>query len=261
MKKNIIVITIMVLLLAIIAFQFQRSHRFKEQRIRDKQNIAAADSTIKTLINKNGNLTSEKATWLLSEKELKKQNIYLYDLVKQQDGNIISLNNVVFSLKQDATLLHDSIKYLHSVIGQAQHTSGNEWNLPWKLSYVWDDKNSDVFVGHTTLRIDTIKNMPIHLNTQLDSRESKIDLVFGEKVVDGKYNVYVTSKYPGLTASSMTGVFIDPNTNKDIKKLITKRHWFTGFSVGFGVTPGYDLLNNKTTVVVGPTFEYSIYQW
>ena len=95
----------------------------------------------------------------------------------------------------------------------------------------------------------------------MDSRQSRINITFGEKVEDGKYNVYITSKYPGLTSQSMKGVFIDPNTNPEIRKLIEKRHWFTGFSFSVGITPGYDVFRGVPTVVLGGTMGYTIYQW
>ena len=59
----------------------------------------------------------------------------------------------------------------------------------------------------------------------------------------------------------MKGVFIDPNTNKDIKKLIGKKHWFTGFSLSIGITPTWDFIQKQPTIVIGPALGYSIYQW
>ena len=192
---------------------------------------------------------------------MKEQNKDLSDRVKNQNGRIISLNHTVFNLKQDTALLHDSINFLLAIIGDAEKINDSTWNLPWQLQYTWDPTNYDIFRGHTLLRVDTNTHKVTHLNTLMDFRDSQIDLTFGEKVVDGKYNVYVESKYPGLSTKSMEGVFIDPNSNKDIKKLIEKQHWFTGFSLSVGITPGYDFINQRPTIVVGPTLGYSIYQW
>ena len=259
--KNNISTVALILILMLFAGQCRRNSNLKRDNLIATQNISAADSTIKVYKNKNGELTAEKSVWILTEKQLKQTNSELYSLVKDQNGKIISLNSVVFSLKQDSNLLHDSIKYLHAIIGDAIHLSENDWNLPWELYYTWDDKNYDIFKGHTVVNVDTLKHIPHHVTTQLDSRASQISLIFGEKVVDGKYNVFVTSKYPGLSTESMTGVFIDPNSNKYIRDLMKKKHWFTGFSVSVGITPTYDFINQKPVIVVGPTFGYTLYQW
>lgn len=250
-----------IFLIILLANQCKRTSDLKRDNIIANQNVLAADSAMNVYKNKNGALTAEKNVWILTEKQLKEKNSELYALSKEQSGKLISLNNVIFRLRQDTTLLHDSIKYLHSIIGEAQYMENNNWNLPWELSYKWDDDNYDIFKGHTLVHVDTLTNNVKHLDTKMDFRESQIDLTFGEKVVDGKYNVYITTKYPGLSTASMQGVFIDPNSNKYIKDLMKKKHWFTGFSISVGLTPGYDIINQKPAFVVGPTIGYNIFQW
>ncbi len=249
------------LLIMMFAGQCKRSTDLKIENAKLEQNVSAADSTIIEYKNKEGVYEADKATWILSEKELKKQNKNLFDQVKAQEGNVISLNNTIIRLRQDTTILHDSIRYLTKIIDSAIQIDPEMWILPWELRYDWDDNNHDYFKGKTLLKLDTTTMEVTHLDTQMDDRDSKIDVTFGEKVVGGKYNVYIQSKYPGFSAEQMTGVFIDPNTNKDIKKLIKKRHWFTGFSISVGITPGYDFINQQPAIVIGPTIGYSIYQW
>lgn len=260
-NSKVFVYVVIIILILLFARQCKRGADLKRENIKKDQNVAAADSIINIYKNKNGELTAEKTIWILSEKELKEENKELYDLVKNQKGRIISLNTTVLKLEQDATILHDSINYLHATIGDAEQLNKTEWNLPWELQYTWDANNCDIFKGHTIVDVDTNTNMVTHKNTLMDFRDSRIDLVFGEKVVDGKYNVFITSKYPGLTPKSMKGVFIDPNTNKDIKKLIGKKHWFTGFSLSIGITPTWDFIQKQPTIVIGPALGYSIYQW
>ena len=100
-----------------------------------------------------------------------------------------------------------------------------------------------------------------NIGTELLTRESNIDVTFGEKVVNDKYVVYIQSAYPGFTAKSLEGFMVDPNSNKYIKKLIKKQHWFTGWSLGLGVTPGYEITNGKFGLCVGPTLQWNIYNW
>lgn len=261
LNSKLISLLIIIILIIMYANQCHNNNDLKRDNIIKDQNIAAADTVIKYYKNKDGQHTSEKAIWILSEKQLKKENSDLYEKVKNQEGKIISLNNAVISLSQSETLLHDSLKYLHAIISEAENINGNEWKLPWALEYRWDEKNYDYFKGHTIISVDTLNFKVKHLQTLLDNRNSNIELTFGEKVLDGKYNVYVTSKYPGLSVESMKGVLIDPNTNKDIKKLIEKPHWFTGFSFSVGISSGYDLIHGGPSVMVGGTLGYTLYQW
>jgi hypothetical protein len=251
---------IIILLAILLASQCHSKTDLKREIVKKEQNIAAADSVINVYKNKDGQTTSEKAVWILTEKELKKQNTELYNMVKNQSGKIISLNNSIISLVQDTTLLHDSIHFISNVI-EAENIDGTAWNIPWDFEYKWDEKNYDKFKGHSLIKLDTVNFKVKNLKSQMDFRESNIDLTFGEKIEDGKFNVFVTSKYPGLSVESMKGVFIDPNTNPAIKNLIEKRHWFTGFSISVGITPGYDVFKGGPTVVAGCTMGYTIYQW
>lgn len=252
-----------IVLILFLAGQCKRNNDLQRENAIQEQNIAAANDSIKTYKNKNGVLTSEKAVWILTEKELKEQNKALYDKVQAQNGKIISLNNVIFGLKQDTAILHDTIRYLKTIIGKPIQIDKTTWSLPWELSYKWDTegKNWDNFKGHTIVQVDTTNFSVIHKNTMLDQRTGGIELTFGEKVVDGKFNVYVSTKYPGLSAKSMEGYFVDPNTSKALKSLIEKRHWFTGFSISFGITPTWDFIHKQPTIVIGPSLGYTIYQW
>jgi hypothetical protein len=84
------------------------------------------------------------------------------------------------------------------------------------------------------------------------SRTTQIELVWGQKWENKQLRVFATSKYPGFSVNSLEGVLL---SNKD------KKHWFNGFSVGMGMTPGWDLFNSRTAFVIGPTFSYNIYTY
>ena len=61
--------------------------------------------------------------------------------------------------------------------------------------------------------------------------------------------------------TSQHRLLLEDLQSKYDRKLIKKKHWFTGFSVTLGISPSYDLLKGAPTIVVGPTLGYSIYQW
>jgi hypothetical protein len=250
-----------IVLIIFLAGQCQNNGDLKrENKIKD-QNISAAKDSVNSYKNKNGELVSEKAIWVLTEKQLKEENFGLYQKVRDQEGRIISLNNSVFLLKQDTAILHDTIRYLKSVIGKAVQINEITWGLPWELNYKWDKVNFDQFIGHTIVQWDSVNKQVVHKNTLLDKRISNIELTFGEKVVNGNYNVYVTSSYPGLSVKSLEGFFTDPNSNKDIKSLMEKNHWFTGLGVGPNISLGYDPFVQKPGLIIGVGLNYNIYQW
>jgi len=252
-----------IILILLLAGQCKRNTDLRRENRIQEQNIAAANDSIRTYKNRNGELTSEKAIWILTEKQLKEENKTLYDRVKAQNGQIISLNHTILALRQDTTILHDSIRYLNSVIGKAIQLDDVTWKLPWELNYRWDSKgiNWDQFKGHTIVGWDSISQQVIHRNTLLDYRTGNIELTFGEKVVDNKYNVYITTSYPGLSVKSLEGFFVDPNSNKYIKSLIKKDHWFTGFGIGPNASFGYNPLLGKPVFSIGIGLHYNIYQW
>ena len=229
------------------------------KRTKADQNLVAMNDTAKFYKDKYGNSVTEKSVLILSEKELKKQNGDLYNEVQKQKGNVISLNNTILQLKQDTADLRGKLK---NGKGEVVVIDSTHFKVNWSMDYIWDDKNFDKYQGTTLLSVSSKNPLNLkHDKTELTGRQSQIDLTFGEKVVDGKYKVFIQSAYPGLTQKSLEGVFIDPNTNKDIKKLMKKQHWFTGFSVGISVTPGYDLLGNKFGITVGPSLTWNMFQW
>jgi len=254
-----------IIIILLVLFGLKKCGNEKDLKIENKileQNVSAANDSIRLYKTKTGDLQAQKQLYIKSEKELKKENSELSKRVKEQEGKIISLSRTVIKLKQDTSILHDSIRYLNSVIGEPVQVDSNTWMLPWELEYTWDETNYDIFKGKTFVSVDNENPLKLkHDNTLLYYRESQIDITFGEKVVDGKYNVFIQSAYPGFTPESMEGVYIDPNTNKDIKGLMKKDHWFTGFSFSISITPGYDVLHNAPAVVVGPSLNYNIYSW
>lgn len=250
---------------AIFFFAFQKC-KSEEDLIAEKtkleQNISAKNDTIKYYKSKTGTLQAEKEIFIKTEKELKKENSDLYKRIQKQEGNIISLNRSVIKLTQEKEELNDTIEKLRKIIGEAVQVDSNTWMFPWRLEYEWDSTNYDIFEGETFVSVSNKSPIKLkHDDTKLTYRETQIDIEFGEKVVDGKYNVFINSEYPGFKPETLEGVFIDPNSNKDIKKLMKKDHWFTGYSIAISITPGYDVINQKPTIVVGPSLNYNIYQW
>lgn len=253
---------VVILLIVFNAFQYSKIQTLKIEAKMSSQNLLAMADSLKTEKQKNGAMQTSIAGFVASEKDLKTLNRDLYDEVHAQQGKVVSLSKALIQLKQDTAMLRSHIDYLNSVIGRPVPIDSNTFSVPWTLAYKYDTLNWDKFEGQTIVKVT--KKTPLeltHINTKMLNRTSQISLVWGQKVEDKSLRVFIQSTYPGFTVEQLSGVLIDPNTNPYIKKLIKKKHWFTGFGIGLGVTGGFNITQGGYGFVVGPSFTYNIFQW
>jgi len=261
-KSKIFIAIIIIGLIILNAMQCSRIKELKRQQdISDQNNIALNDS-IKYEKQKNGDLQASIAIYIASEKELKDLNRDLYDRIKEQDGRIISLGEAIVQLKQDSAILARYLVEKEKIISDLKKVDENTYVAPWSLRYQYDSLNFDVFTGRTYIGVSLKDSLKLyHLDTELIKRLTQIDLIWGQKVEKGQYRVFLQSGYPGFTAAQLQGVLIDPNTNRDIKRLIKEKHWFPGFTIGLGATGGFNITTGKYGLVVGPTITWNIYKF
>lgn len=266
--------------LVIIIFMAQTCKQLREARQdldNANQNNSALVDTIKKEKMKNGALQFSIDGYIGDIETLKKNNAGLAAEVEKQKGKVISLNRIVILLRQDTTDLRKYIDQLKKLLEEPIRLNDTTYLIPWTLPYTYDSLNYDVFKGQTKIGLTLRKHQatpkgllfnngefttlpPIdfsqitvnHLNTEMTSRITQIELVWGQKWEKGRLRVFANSKYPGFNVTNLEGVLLD----------VPKRpHWFTGFSVNFGVMPTYDFVAGKPTIVIGPSFGYTIYQW
>lgn len=259
-KSKIFIAIIIIGLIALSAYQCSRIQELKRQGDISDQNELALNDSIKYEKLKNGELKASIAIFIASEKELKELNKALYDKVKAQEGRIIDLNTAVIQLKQDSATLRKYLVEKDKVIERLKKIDENTYAAPWSLTYRYDSLNFDVFTGRTYIQVGNKDPLELlHVDTELIKRLTQIDLTWGHAVVDKQYRVFIQSAYPGFTVAQMQGVLIDPNTNPDIQKLLKKKHWFTGFSVGVGTTGGFNVTTGGYGLVIGPSIIWNIY--
>jgi hypothetical protein len=282
--------TFLVIVIVVVALLFGRScaktrDLERQNKIKD-QNIEALRDTVKMERTKSGTLEATVAGFISSVRDLKKLNEDLYKEVKDQKGNVISLNKIIFQLKQDTSDLRSHIDYLESIMSQPIQINDSTYCIPWVLNYDWDSTNFDIYKGETTIGIVAKKSAPPlllkktktyntqfntqfkasfdlkHYQTEILERTTQIDLTFGQEVIDKQLRVFVTTKYPGFTAMSMKGWMIDPNTDPDIKRLIKKKKWIPNtWSIGGGPSIGYNILSGKPYLGIGVNLNYNLLQW
>jgi len=263
-----------IVLVIVMATMCQTNIELREALDRSEQNTSALTDTLKKERLKTGELQFTIDGFIASEKELKRLNKDLYDELQKQKGKVISLNKIVILLQQNTTDLRKYIAHLKDLLEEPIKLNDSTYLVPWTLNYIYDKDttNYDLFKGQTKVRLTWAKNRfsmtpdePVtrsnfelgdvdvkHLGTEMTSRTTQIELVWGQKWENGRLRVFANSKYPGFSITNMQGVLLD----------VPKRpHWFTGFSVNLGIMPTYDFIHQKPTIVVGPSFGYTIYQW
>lgn len=252
----------------------------------DKQNITALTDSIKTEKTKSGKQQVTIAGFISSVADLKKLNNDLYRDIKDQKGNVVSLNKIIFQLKQDTLMLRARINYLESIMSQPIQINDTTYKMSWRLQYDWDSTNYDTYNGQTFVGVilkqtkmnfildgnkifnkdfDTPFNALFelkHYKTEMVERVSQVDMTFGQEILDHQLRIFVTTGYPGFSAKSLKGWMIDPNTDPDIKKLMKKTKWFPNtWTVGGGPSFGYDFLTGKPYLGVGVQINYNLLQW
>ncbi len=242
--------------LALFLSMCQRNKSLKELLNRHQDNLEVLNDSIKTIKNKNGELESSILGYKANAKELKLYNSKLAKQVKQEKGKVITLNNLVFHLKQDYNDLQSSFDSLKSVFG-GNKVNDSLWVFNWTLPYYYNKDNYDIYSGKTYV---TVEGNPIYIKgvhlkhnfTQLINRDSKMTLTWGQKYENGKVHVFAKTSHPAFKAQLLEGTYVD---------YPKKKHWFTGFGIGPNISMGYDFLHNKPAFMIGIGIQYNIYQW
>jgi len=261
-KSKIFITLVIIGLIIFNAMQCSRIRELRRQQNISDQNIIAINDTLRYERTKNGELQVSITAFIASEKELKSLNRDLYDRIKAQDGKIVSLTHAIVQLQQDSATLKKYLIEKDKRIEKLLEIDNNLYAAPWELTYKYDSTNFDIFTGKTYIGIG--KKEPfelLHVDTEMIKRLTQIDLEWGQKIEKGQLRVYIQSAYPGFTVAQMRGVLIDPNTNPFLRDLMKKKHWFQGFNIGLGVTGGFNITTGGYGLVVGPTIQYSIYNF
>lgn len=236
-----------------------RNSNLREEAERQSQNISALNDSITTVKLKNGELQSSRDAYMASAKELEQFNKELSDEVKAQKGKVLTLNRIVFQLKQDTSDLREFIRNLPDPNPPVQDDDST-WTVSWSTSYVYDSTNYDRYDGKTQVRLrgplDLSKISVGHQQTYLTFRDSQIGLTWGQKWEGSGKNkrlrVYAQTAHPAFKTKLLEGVYVD---------YPQKKHWFTGFGIGPQLGLGYDPFGQKFYPYLGLGINYNIYQF
>ena len=265
---------IALVLIIFIAQTCSNLNKAKQDAANAHQNIIALTDAIHKEKLKTGELQFSIAVYISTVDDLKNVNKGLSEEVEKQKGTVINLNRLTILLQQDKAELAKYIDSLKLIISHPIKLNDTTYIIPWNLPFTYDSTNYDLWSGQTKIGLTLSKVVPktvvftgntfeipkfdfsqitvTNLGTEMISRETQIQLVYGQKYVKGKLVVFANSKYPGFKVTNMEGWTVpDP----------PKKHWFTGWNVQLGIMPTYDFVQRKPTIVFGPSFGYNLYQF
>jgi len=234
-----------------------KNSSLKEESAMKDQNISALTDTIRTEKLKNEIIQVSINGYIADAKELEKYDKDLAKQVNDQKGKIVTLNNIVFHLKQDTTELRKYIDSLLTKFKEPEQINDSTWNVDWVISYVYDIDNYDIFDGRTQigLRGDTeaFKGITFYHNkTLMLNRDSKMSLTWGQKYEGNRLKVFAQTTHPAFKAQLLEGTYVKPYKTKK---------WFTGFGIGPSLNVGWDFLHNQPSTTIGLSIHYNIFSW
>jgi len=234
-----------------------RNSDLKEQMGVQDQNISAKSDTIKTVLKKNGDLYVQIDGYIADATHLGEYSEKLAKQLKAQTGKVITLNNVVFRLRNDSTSLANRIIELEKKLNEPIQLNDSTWDIGWSAGY----KGIGTVAGHSIVGVRADKKWLSDISlTNEDIIISLIDIpvsmTWGQKWEgkgkDKKLKIYAETNYPGFDAKLLEGTYAD---------LPKENHWFTGFGIGPTFNVGYDFLHNQPAIILGVGIHYNIYQW
>ena len=229
----------------------------KDEITKKDQNISAMTDTIKTVIKKNGNLEVSIDGYIGLTSDLQNYNKKLADQVKAQSGKVVTLNNIVFNLRNDSTSLANRIIELEKLLNKPIQLNDSTWDIGWSTKY----KDIGTVAGHSIIGVRANKDWlrKIELTNEdiiISLIDIPVEMTWGQKW-EGKGNskklkIYAETNYPGFQTKLLEGTYAD---------IPKQGHWFQGFGIGPQFDIGYDFLHNQPAVVIGIGIQYNFYKF
>ena len=199
------------------------------------QNEKALNDSVKATTNKLGEQVFLKNTFIADGKKLKELNAELYKEVKNLKGDVKIITTANTEIKSDPIYLTNTItKYADGIV-----------DIRWKYDSLFSKGNYRKLAGISKIQYDSAN--VLDKGTTITQDEIGISVTTGLVKLDGSYQIFVKSNYPGMSISDIQGSIIDKNMIQS-----DESSWVFGpyFGVGVGVDPV-----NKT---IGPNVSFGL---
>jgi len=226
-SKDILYLGVLVVVVLLLLKQCNKTEGLKEEYMIAQHNQVALIDSISTYKKRTGFLSSDndklifqKSTLLTEKRDLKLLNNKLHGELKYLQGNPIIIT------KFKTVVEHDTI-YMES---QLVHNDDGSKSIEWSHDTTYTEGNFRMIAGTSTFTIDDEGNILSKISTTLNVDSLGIEFVTGIEEVDGNYNVFIRSDYPGFAPRTMEAAILDENIYKD-----TTPNWVVGPSIGYGI--------------------------
>lgn len=237
-NTNILLIFIILLLGGGVYYYHTRMMDLMTRVTIEKQNAGALNDSLRVSKNKFGELTFSKMVLVGDNKMLEATNKELFKELSKTQGKVSELTKMNFTLRQkrDTVVIHENL---------LTQESDSIYNIEWEQKDNYGNGNTRHLLGKTRFILhlggESMKLKP--LNTLLLKDELTFNVTQGLREKDGKVEVFVTTTYPGLEATELNSIILNPETHPVITKFRKKKRIRFGFYTGYGLT--YDADSNK----------------
>ena len=235
LKLNQILMIGFVVVLLLFLRQCSVTDGLKDDLLVAGQNEKALNDSVKATTNKLGEQVFLKNTFIADGKKLKELNAELYKEVKNLKGDVKIITTANTEIKSDPIYLTNTItKYADGIV-----------DIRWKYDSLFSKGNYRKLAGISKIQYDSAN--VLDKGTTITQDEIGISVTTGLVKLDGSYQIFVKSNYPGMSISDIQGSIIDKNMIQS-----DESSWVFGpyFGVGVGVDPV-----NKT---IGPNVSFGL---
>jgi len=245
------ILMIIITIISIFFFKQCQSSSSKTAEIaRLENNVKAANDTIKTYVNKNGELVTEIRGYIFDSKKDKKQ---IQSLVGENEslkgiiaagtghGGSTSGGTIPTTVIQNSDLT-GLIKLADSTIYNKTNYNKFSASTPYKL---YTTKTLTVKDKDSTYTVTPV----LQVNNSTYSSEVALDLSFRfQEEKAGQLKVIVETPNKSVKFSSLKGVVLTGDDLPADIRMTARKEWGIGFSGGIGL--GYDVFNKNLIPVV-----------
>jgi len=203
------------------------------------QNQKALNDSVRTTTNKLGEQVFLKNTLIAEGNQLKELNRDLYNEVKNLKGDVKMISTAAASIKSDPVYITNIVtEYPDGMI-----------DIAWGYDTIFSKGNSRRLAGISKIQYDSTK--VLDKGTTITTDELSMSITTGLLKLDGSYQIFVKSNYPGMVISDIQGSIID-------KRMVQSDEstWIFGpyVGVGMGVDPMNRTIGPNVSIGLGLTY-------
>ena len=239
MKLNHILMAGLVIMLLLFLRQCSVTDGLKDELMVAGQNEKALHDSVRVTTNKLGEQVFLKNTFIADGKKLKELNADLYREVKNLKGDVKMITTANAGIKSDPIYLTNTItKYADGIV-----------DIGWKYDTIFSKGNYRKLAGISKIQYDSTN--VLDKGTTITTDEIGISVTTGLVKLDGSYQIFVKSNYPGMSISDIQGSILD----KDMIQS-DESSWVFGpyLGVGVGVDPMNRTVGPNVSIGLGITY-------